>query len=227
MTKELHKAIMKKFRLRNKLLKYRTETNQKKFKPQIKFCKKLLRTTKKSYYSNLDIKNVTDNNNNNTSCHKRSLKGEKTNLIQKQSSRGATLLKKRLWDSCFPVNLANFSRTSFLLGHLPWLLLLIENGKKISNDTELCNILNGFFSNIISGLNIPKKYHCFLNEMDSDSVLSLLKAFDNDPCIKNIKSKKFNWTFSFENTYTVTNVVMKAINNLNVVKSYQMNDIPT
>ena len=123
MTKELHKAIMKKFRLRNKLLKYRTETNQKKFKPQIKFCKKLLRTTKKSYYSNLDIKNVTDNNNNNTSCHKRSLKGEKTNLIQKQSSRGATLLKKRLWDSCFPVNLANFSRLSFLLGHLPWLLL--------------------------------------------------------------------------------------------------------
>ena len=58
MTKELHKAIMKKFRLRNKLLKYRTETNQKKFKPQIKFCKKPLRTTKKSYYSNLDIKKL-------------------------------------------------------------------------------------------------------------------------------------------------------------------------
>ena len=216
MTKELHKANMKKFRLRNKLLKYRTETNQKKFKPQIKFCKKLLRTTKKS-----------DNNNNNTSCHKRSLKGEKTNLIQKQSSRGATLLKKRLWDSCFPVNFANFSRASFLLGLLPWLLLLIENRKNIFNDTELCNIFNGFFSNIISRLNIPKKYHCFLNEMDSDSVLSLLKAFENDPCIKNIKSKKFNRKFSFENTYTVTNIVMKAINNLNVAKSYQMNDIPT
>ena len=155
------------------------------------------------------------------------MKGEKTNLIQKQSSRGATLLKKRLWDSCFPVNFANFSRASFLLGLLPWLLLLIENGKNIFNDTELCNIFNGFFSNIISRLNIPKKYHCFLNEMDSDSVLSVLKAFENDPCIKNIKSKKFNWKFSFENTYTVTNVVMKAINNLNVAKSYQMNDIPT
>ena len=58
MTKELHEAIMKKFRLRKKLLKYRTETNEKKFKPQIKFCKKLLRTTKKSYYSNLDIKKL-------------------------------------------------------------------------------------------------------------------------------------------------------------------------
>ena len=35
--------------------------------------------------------------------------------------------------------------------------------------------LNGnIFSNIISELSIPKKYHCFLNDMDSDSVFSLL-----------------------------------------------------
>ena len=65
---------------------------------------------------------------------------------------------------------------------------LIENGKTISNDSELCNIFNYFFSNIISELNIPKKYHCFLNDMDSDSVLSVLNAFKNYPSIKNIKS---------------------------------------
>ena len=91
---------------------------------------------------------------------------------------------------------------------------LIENGKNISNDTELCDIFNGFFSNIISELNIPKKYQCFLNDMDSDSILSVLNAFKNHPSIKNIKSKKLNSTFSFENTYT--DVVMKVINNLNV-----------
>ena len=101
---------------------------------------------------------------------------------------------------------------------------LIENGKTISNDSELCNIFNGFFSNIISELNIPKKYHCFMNDMDSDSVLSVLKAFQNYPSIKNIKSKKFNLTFSFENTNT--DVVMKVINNLNVAKICQINDIP-
>ena len=56
MTKELHKAIMKRSRLRNKFLKDRTENNQKNFKHQRHFCEKLLRTTKKSYYSNLDIK---------------------------------------------------------------------------------------------------------------------------------------------------------------------------
>ena len=66
---------------------------------------------------------------------------------------------------------------------------LIENGKNISNDTKLCNIFNGFFSNIISQLNIPKKYHYFLNDMDSDSVLSVLKALENHPSIKNIISK--------------------------------------
>ena len=89
----------------------------------------------------------------------------------------------------------------------------------------LCNIFSGFFSNIISELNIPKGYHCFLNDMDSDSVLSVLNASENYPSIKNIKSKKFNSTFSFENTYTY--VVMKVIDNLNVAKSCEINDITT
>ena len=64
-----------------------------------------------------------------------------------------------------------------------------------------------------------------MNDMDSDSVLSVLNAFENHPSITNIKSTKFNSTFSFENTYT--DVVMKVINNLNVAKSCQINDIPT
>ena len=46
-----------------------------------------------------------------------------------------------------------------------------------------------------------------------------------NPHIKNIKSKKINLTFSFENTYT--DLVKKIINNLNVAKSCQMNDTPT
>ena len=60
MTKELHKAVMERSRLRNKFLKDRTENNQKNFKHQRNLCKKVLRTAKKSYYSNLDIKKVTD-----------------------------------------------------------------------------------------------------------------------------------------------------------------------
>ena len=40
--------------------------------------------------------------------------------------RHATLLKKRLWHRCFPVNLAKFLRTPFLTEYLGWLLLIIE-----------------------------------------------------------------------------------------------------
>ena len=35
----------------------------------------------------------------------------------------ATLLKKRLWHRCLPVNFAKFLRTPFLTEHLRWLLL--------------------------------------------------------------------------------------------------------
>ena len=42
------------------------------------------------------------------------------------SLRAATLSKKRLWHRGFPVNFANFLRTSFSIEHLHWLLLLIH-----------------------------------------------------------------------------------------------------
>ena len=87
------------------------------------------------------------------------------------------------------------------------------------------DVFNGFFSNIISKLNIPKKYQCFLNDVDSDLIISVLIVFKIHPSIKNIKSKTLSSTFSFENTYT--DVVMKVMNSLNVAKTCQVNDIPT
>ena len=109
-------------------MKDRTETNEKNFKLQGNFDKKLLITTKKSYYSNLDAKKVTDN--------------------------------KTFWKTIIPL----FTKRPIKGGKNN----LTENGKNILNDTELCNIFHSFFSNIMFELNIPKKYHCFLNEMDSD-----------------------------------------------------------
>ena len=43
-------------------------------------------------------------------------------LIKLQGLRPATLLKKRLWHSCFPVNFAKFLITPFLTEHLRWVL---------------------------------------------------------------------------------------------------------
>ena len=47
MTKELHKAIMKRSRLRNKVLKKKNEINRNNYKVQGNYCKKVLQTTNK------------------------------------------------------------------------------------------------------------------------------------------------------------------------------------
>ena len=50
--------------------------------------------------------------------------------------RPATLLKRRLWHRCFPVNFVKFRRTPFFIEHL-WRLLL---SLKISNSLILISI---------------------------------------------------------------------------------------
>ena len=61
MSKELHKAIMKRSRLRNIFLKHRTDTNKKNYNSQRNLFKKLLKNTKKFYFENLDTKKIIDN----------------------------------------------------------------------------------------------------------------------------------------------------------------------
>ena len=80
-------------------------------------------------------------------------------------------------------------------------------------------LYNIYIFSLILFPNIPKKYHCFLNNVDSDSVLFVLNPFENHPNIKNTKSKelkniKSNSMFCFENIYA--DVVMEVINNLNI-----------
>ena len=52
---------MKHTRLRNKYLKSKSLADSENYNMQGNFCKKLLRTIKKEYFSNLDTKTVTDN----------------------------------------------------------------------------------------------------------------------------------------------------------------------
>ena len=61
MIKELHKAIMKRSRLKNKFLKTKSITDMKNYKVQRNYCKKLFRSTKKSYFNNFDISKINDN----------------------------------------------------------------------------------------------------------------------------------------------------------------------
>ena len=61
MNKTLSKEIMKRSNLRNKYLKSRSEENRQRFRKQRNLCVFLLRKTKRSYYLNLNEKNVIHN----------------------------------------------------------------------------------------------------------------------------------------------------------------------
>ena len=61
MTKSLHKAIMKRSRLRNKFSCDRTEKSQKEYKKQRNFWVNLLKKAKKDHFANLDVNSVLDN----------------------------------------------------------------------------------------------------------------------------------------------------------------------
>ena len=61
MNKTLSKAIMHRTRFRNKYLRNKILENKKKYTKQRNYCVSLLRKSKREYYSNLDVKSITDN----------------------------------------------------------------------------------------------------------------------------------------------------------------------
>ena len=61
MTKELNKAIMTRSRLRNKYLKEQRADSNMEHDKQRNYCVNLLRSNKKSYFTNSNISSTTDN----------------------------------------------------------------------------------------------------------------------------------------------------------------------
>ena len=59
--KELSKAIMLRTKLRNKFLKQKTTETRSGYNKQRNICVSILRKAKRSYFENLDIKNLSDN----------------------------------------------------------------------------------------------------------------------------------------------------------------------
>ena len=58
-------------------------------------------------------------------------------ISQNTGLKPATLLKKRLWHRCFPVNFVIFLRTPFFIEHLWWLLLSSSSYSTIEIDRSI------------------------------------------------------------------------------------------
>ena len=67
----------------------------------------------------------------------------------------ATLLKRRLWHSCFPVTFVKFLGTSFIKEHLWWLLLKIGNEElEITNGDPQKSRNGALLRDVIKHLNL-------------------------------------------------------------------------
>ena len=61
MTKSFRKAIMLRSKLKNNFNKQRSDENWDNYQKQRNFCVKLLRQTKEIYFSNINVKSISDN----------------------------------------------------------------------------------------------------------------------------------------------------------------------
>ena len=61
MRNELHKLIVKRYKLRINFFKSKTFSDRKAYTSQRNFFKKLLRNTKRTYFNNQDAKKFTEN----------------------------------------------------------------------------------------------------------------------------------------------------------------------
>ena len=61
MNSKIHNEVMRRTRLRNKFIDSKTDSNRITYNKQCNYCISLIRKEKKAYYSNLNIRDVTDN----------------------------------------------------------------------------------------------------------------------------------------------------------------------
>ena len=61
MTKAPRKAIANRSRLENRFYRDKTDVTKKAYKKQKNYCSRLYKKERKRYYTNLDVRNVTDN----------------------------------------------------------------------------------------------------------------------------------------------------------------------
>ena len=186
MTKELRQAIMKRTKLRKHFLKTRLVSDNEAFKKQRNKCTSILRKAKKSYFDQLDPKNITDN--------------------------------KTFWKTVSPY-LTNKSKKSEKI-------ILVENENIVVDETELTEIFSVYFHRIVPNLNIEPYEDTFSTCIGSKHpVFSAIEKYKNHPSIVAIKQNVHEYKFSF--TAVNENEVATLINNLDIKKCIQENDIPT
>ena len=161
---KIHKEIMRRSRLRNKYLDFKTDADRMAYNKQPNYCVSLKRKEKRVYHSNLKIRDVTNNK-----YFWRKVKplfSEKIHLETKIS-----LMEKG--------NALSDPEIS------------AEVEKVILDDREIAKTFNNFFGNIVPSLKISSKENYEIDVgNDNEPILNYINKFKNHSSIQVIKSRK-------------------------------------
>ena len=104
-------------------------------------------------------------------------------------------------------------------------IILKEGNKNITIGSELCEVFNTYFSNIVASLNIPSVNNYITAKDNVNNYPQQIKCFDTHPSITTITKQCLSSSLIFQETNV--DEVMKIISQLNTAKTCQNADNPT
>ena len=199
-TKKISKEIMIRTRLRNKFFKTKKETDREKYNKQRNYCVSLIRKEKNNYFSNINIRDITDN--------KRFWKTVKPLFTDKIPTKSKiTLIEKKV--------ITQDDEDDIITEDI------------ISDDKTVSEVFNDFFVNIVSNLDIKSELDFETTFIKSnDPVADSIRKFQTHPSIVMINNKNYISDLFTFNEVQFDNVLEK-IEKLDKAKTSQQTDIPT
>ena len=80
------------------------------------------------------------------------------------------------------------------------IIILKEGNKNIKNDSELCEVFNMYFSNIVASLNILSVNNYITSKENKSKYPQQIKCFETRPSIMAITKQCLSYSFQFQKT---------------------------
>ena len=126
---------------------------------------------------------------------------------------------KKFWQAISPL----FSERAFRKETI----ILKDSNRTITNNHELAETFNTFFSNITQNLKLDSNLVEITENLNiSDPVIKAIKKYEKHPSIIKIKEKMKNKNMSFSFSFVTKETILNELRKLNPKKACQESDIP-
>ena len=140
-------------------------------------------------------------------------------LKERTNDSNISTIGKKFWQTISPL----FSEKAFRKETI----ILKDSNRTITNNHELAETFNTFFSNITQNLKLDSNLVEITENLNiSDPVIKAIKKYEKHPSIIKIKEKMKNKNMSFSFSFVTKETILNELRKLNPKKACQESDIP-